>query len=327
MWIYCGQLEVCPYLIYEYTRTKEGRHARQFLQGFRGYLQADAASTFDQLYVDELIWEVGCAAHMRRYFYNARHEDSKRAYIALAYFRRLYKLERELKEYPSDVRRARRRADALPILAALKRQLDQWAGHVLPASQFGKAVQYASNHWEALLRYCDEGWLIIDNTRSERALRTIAGSGWQRNTRQDSSKVLDVDFLLPVRLNQDAVDQVNVHRATAGCAHRLQHRGQTEIAALPQNAVGRANDQLRRALGESAVGQPHPLQLAMDELAHVVWMQPLGDDRIGHATFEILIDGQIKVAEQLGLADQDQIVILRKILEQQAQFAKIVHLH
>jgi hypothetical protein len=45
---------------------------------------------------------------------------------------------------------------------------------VVPKTEIATAVGYALNQWEAFLRYCDEGWLIIDNTRSERALRPIA---------------------------------------------------------------------------------------------------------------------------------------------------------
>ena len=35
-------------------------------------------------------------------------------------------------------------------------------------------MRYALNQWEAFVRYCEQGWLLIDNTRSERALRPIA---------------------------------------------------------------------------------------------------------------------------------------------------------
>ena len=45
---------------------------------------------------------------------------------------------------------------------------------MLPKSPFGQAVQYALNHWEALLRYTEYGYLAIDNNAAERALRPIA---------------------------------------------------------------------------------------------------------------------------------------------------------
>ena len=60
VWTYCGQREVCPYLIYDYWPTGEGEAPRRFLQGYEGYLQADAASVFDQLYLQGPVLEVAC---------------------------------------------------------------------------------------------------------------------------------------------------------------------------------------------------------------------------------------------------------------------------
>ena len=96
IWTYCGQQEVCPYLIYDYWPTGEGEAPRRFLQGYEGYLQADAATVFDQLFMQGLVLEVACGAHMRRYFYKARHSAPTEAHRALGYFRQLYMLEREL---------------------------------------------------------------------------------------------------------------------------------------------------------------------------------------------------------------------------------------
>jgi hypothetical protein len=44
----------------------------------------------------------------------------------------------------------------------------------LPKSQFGKAINYALNQWEALLLYASDGRLEIDNNSSERTLRPCA---------------------------------------------------------------------------------------------------------------------------------------------------------
>ena len=174
VWTYCGQQEVCPYLIYDYWPSGEGEAPRRFLQGYEGYLQADAASVFDQLYLQGTVLEVACAAHMRRYFYKARHVAPREAHRALVYFRQLYLLERELADASSTDRKTQRRARALPLLDDFKRWLEALAPSVVPKTELATAVGYALNQWEAFVRYCDEGWLMIDNTRSERALRPIA---------------------------------------------------------------------------------------------------------------------------------------------------------
>jgi hypothetical protein len=174
IWTFCGQQEVCPYLIYDYWPTGEGEAPRRFLQGYEGYLQADAASVFDQLYLQGPVLEVACGAHMRRYFYKARNSAPREAHRALGYFRQLYMLERELTGVADADRCEQRRLRALPLLEKFRSWLDELAPTVVPKTEIATAVGYALNQWEAFVRYCDEGWLIIDNTRSERALRPIA---------------------------------------------------------------------------------------------------------------------------------------------------------
>jgi transposase len=174
IWTYCGQREVCPYLIHDYWPTGEGEAPRRFLQGQEGYLQADAASVFDQLYLQGPVLEVACGAHMRRYFYKARHSAPQEAHCALGYFRQLYMLERELADVCASDRRERRRLRALPLLEKFRAWLDELAPTVVPKTELAAAVGYALNQWKAFVRYCNEGWLLIDNTRSERALRPIA---------------------------------------------------------------------------------------------------------------------------------------------------------
>jgi transposase len=174
VWTYCGQREVCPYLVYDYWPTGEGEAPRRFLQGYEGYLQADAASVFDQIYLQGPVLEVACAAHMRRYFYKARHSSPRYAHRGLGYFRQLYLLERELADAADADRCAQRRSRAVPLLEECKAWLDELAPTVVPKTEIATAVGYSLNQWEAFVRYCDEGWLMIDNTRSERALRPIA---------------------------------------------------------------------------------------------------------------------------------------------------------
>lgn len=49
----------------------------------------------------------------------------------------------------------------------------QVQGH-LPKGKFATAVGYALNHWQALSRYCEAGYLEIDNNYGEREMRPVA---------------------------------------------------------------------------------------------------------------------------------------------------------
>ena len=117
---------------------------------------------------------MACGAHMRRYFYKARHSAALEAHRALVYFRQLYLLERELAELTNEERRATRQEHALPILGEFKTWLDEQSQVVVPKTELATALRYSLNQWDAFVRYCEEGWLLMDNTCSERALRPIA---------------------------------------------------------------------------------------------------------------------------------------------------------
>ena len=66
------------------------------------------------------------------------------------------------------------RSRAGPIFAEIKTLLAEYKNQVLPKSTLGKAVGYALNQWEALMRYTDDPQLDIDNNISEQALRRVA---------------------------------------------------------------------------------------------------------------------------------------------------------
>ena len=71
-------------------------------------------------------------------------------------------------------RLAARQERSLPVLKRLEEYLREQKGLALPKSQFGKAINYALNQWEALLLYASDGRLEIDNNSSERTLRPCA---------------------------------------------------------------------------------------------------------------------------------------------------------
>ena len=57
-----------------------------------------------------------------------------------------------------------------------------------------------------------------------------------------------------MRLDQDAVDVVDVDGLFAG-ANGVEHAGEAQVAGFAQDAIGRANDQVERALRERVVPQ------------------------------------------------------------------------
>jgi hypothetical protein len=172
LWVYIGDGHPAD-VVYDYTPTHSRAGPQAFLGDFRGYLQADAYAGYDALYATGRIIEVGCWAHARRRFFDAKASDAGRALPALGFIQQLYAVEREVKGADAETRRARRRADAGPVLARFRQWLDAQADGVLPKSPMGDAVGYARAQWTALTRYCEDGALAIDNNVSERALRKV----------------------------------------------------------------------------------------------------------------------------------------------------------
>jgi transposase len=179
LWVYLGDA-AHPYNVFDFTVNRKRDGPQRFLADYRGYLQADAFSGYDGLYLPDpctaaaRIIEVACNAHARRKFYEARGSDALRSHQALAYYRQLYELERQAKDF-SDAQRLQMRQDlAVPILGQFHTWLEAQRPEVLPKSPMGEALGYALNNWAALVRYTEAGFLAIDNNVSEREMKRIA---------------------------------------------------------------------------------------------------------------------------------------------------------
>ena len=188
LWVGIGDADH-PYVVFDFTADYTAAGPQRFLGGYRGYLQADALAQYEGLYGDDRVKHVCCWAHARRKFVAASESKDERAEAALVPIRRLYAVERDLPPLlsPSDdstaaeqrrrreeQRREIRQRQAGPVLAGLKTWLDEQRPKALPKSPLGQAIGYALNHWGALRRYLEQGYLAIDNNLSERTLRAIA---------------------------------------------------------------------------------------------------------------------------------------------------------
>ena len=172
-WAYLGDAKH-PYTVYDFTEDRSRDGPTKFLAGFEGYLQADAYSSYDGIYLDSggKIVEVACWAHCRRYWHKAKDQDPASAHHALSYIAMLYEIERATRDADANARKAARQEHALPLLAEFGDWLDEQS--FLPKSLIGKALTYTRNQWAALGRYVEAGELSIDNNAAERAMRPVA---------------------------------------------------------------------------------------------------------------------------------------------------------
>jgi len=185
MWVYVGDRDH-PFNVFDFCRDHTARGIDAFLKEkeYRGYLNADALNVYDHLFRSGAMIEVGCWAHCRRHFFDAKTSDPARAHLVLARIRQLYEVEAEAKkqiaadnlvgETSDAVRWQLRQAKSVGILTGLRQWLEEERLKVLPKSPMGQAIAYALRHGEALTRYLEDGFLAIDNNVAELALRHIA---------------------------------------------------------------------------------------------------------------------------------------------------------
>jgi transposase len=153
--------------------------------GFSGYVQADAKSVYDILYHgpdgdDEngSCVEVACYAHLRRKFWEAALAKSSVAREGLARIGRIFDLDAGWRhQAPATIKRLRDvhlrpHADAFFVWAAGEYDQVQHQRGLLRS-----ALGYAVRQKDALLRVFDDGRLLLDNNRSERALRGTIATG------------------------------------------------------------------------------------------------------------------------------------------------------
>lgn len=86
----------------------------------------------------------------------------------------LYEIESEIRGRTPDERRQVRQAQARPLLDSMHEWLGSVHAKLSQKSAVAAACSYALGRWPAMLRYCDDVLLEIDNNAAERSLRAVA---------------------------------------------------------------------------------------------------------------------------------------------------------
>lgn len=163
-----------PYTVFDVSAGRSQEFPAAFLDGFPGFLQADGYAGYNAVVAGGAT-RVGCRAHARRYFFDARLSDPERAYDALSRLRALYAVEAEAKErrITGAPLASFRRTRAGPLMAAFAEWLADPRPRALPKSPIGEAPTSAANQWPTLGVYLTDGRLTIDNGPAEQAIRPL----------------------------------------------------------------------------------------------------------------------------------------------------------
>jgi len=183
MWLYrtsgCDE----PIVIYDYQEGRSDIFAKNFLNGFKGYLQTDGWGGYHRLEPD--ITLCGCWAHARRKFDKAFKAQGAKdvgsvAGIGIAYCNKLFEIEREIADKSNEEKFAVRQEKSKAVAEEFFNWIDNQIAKVLPKSLAGTALQYALNQKKYLLSFLKDGRLELSNNRAERSIKpfVIGRKNW-----------------------------------------------------------------------------------------------------------------------------------------------------
>lgn len=90
----------------------------------------------------------------------------------------LYAVEKDIQGRLPEERPEVRSSGSRPFLEPLKQWLEETLDKLSRKSDTAKAVRYELGRWDALMRYCDDGRLEIDNNAALRRGTSAALSLW-----------------------------------------------------------------------------------------------------------------------------------------------------
>jgi transposase len=175
MWVARGGVPGAEVVLYHYAPSRGAQVARQLIGDFEGYLQTDGYEVYDTVCAERPnIIHVGCMAHVRRDFFDAKKSSKKAgsADEALAMIDKLYVMERRRPEFQDPEQFAiARKTEVEPVLQKFHAWLLRRQTEVFPGSLLGQAIDYTIGQWPKLLRYLQHPLLTPDNGESERSIR------------------------------------------------------------------------------------------------------------------------------------------------------------
>ena len=143
---------------------------------FKGYLQCDGFAGYETAFkTNPDVHLVNCMVHIRRHFEQALDENPLVAEHGLKEIQHLYKVEHMCDDanMTPEERKAKRQELSKPIMEAMKLWMETEGVKYSESSQIGKAITYAYTRWDNMMRYLEDGRLLLDNNLAENEIRPV----------------------------------------------------------------------------------------------------------------------------------------------------------
>lgn len=180
MWVYrTGRMYTeQPIILYEYQKTRNASHPREFLEDFKGICVTDGYQVYHTIENEREDLKIsGCWSHARRRFDEAvkalpkAARNGSRAYLALGMIQAIYREEKLLKELPSEERKLRRQLSVRPLVEAYFTWAKENIQKVPQKSKTWEGFQYSINQEKYLKVFLDDGEVPMDNNAAEQSIR------------------------------------------------------------------------------------------------------------------------------------------------------------
>ena len=199
-----------PYDCFFYTSDRRSIRAETLLEGFQGYLTADAYVAYER--IGQLwpgVFKASCWVHARRKFEACHHLGATRqTYTALAYFRKLFDIEGLYGQSSDEARLAARREKSQPIVEEFREWLWTERQDQIPKAKLAGAINYMLNRWESFTRFLESGAVPLDNNAAERALKypILGRKAWLFFGNQAAGETAAKLFTLTKSCNRHRID-------------------------------------------------------------------------------------------------------------------------
>lgn len=177
MWVFrSGEFDKEQIVLFHYSRTRSGETAKEFLEGFHGYLMTDGYGGYNKL--KDCI-RTSCWAHVRRYLIDAipkgkEYDHTQPAVQGLVYVDKLFDLEKKIHAKTGvtfDAVKKYREEKEVPVLNGFWKWLD--AQTAIKGSRLDKALVYIRNRKPFLITYLEDGGCSFNNNTSERSCKAF----------------------------------------------------------------------------------------------------------------------------------------------------------
>jgi transposase len=164
------------FILFEFAGTRSASVPNQTLKDFKGKMQTDGYSGYNDFRKKSSVINFGCWDHCRRKFTDVVKVSDKnkngKAAETLVLINKLYDIEREAKDFSVDDRRIYRHEKSRPILKLIHDLVTNI--NAPPKSLLGVAITYTKNQWPYLTEYINHGEVPISNCWIENQIRPFA---------------------------------------------------------------------------------------------------------------------------------------------------------